>query len=183
MESMVSALVDEDLAVGPFLSNDLHVGQWDVRIQRAEMHQSRNLRCLICHLRDETAVIADSRRQSVEIAGRRKCHRASKAETHDGNRTGRFQLIDSSRCITQEGPKIRVLHKPHCSRYLVRRITGFKTWLDAIEQRRRDGGVTGSSQTIAYRADVMVHSENLLNQNNPALRSTLGIGAIAAESV
>ena len=100
MESMIGALVDVDFAVGPFLFDDLHVREWDVRIQSAEMHQGRNLRFLICHLRNETAVIADRRRQSVEIAGCRKCHCASKAETHDRNRTGRFQLTDSSRCIS-----------------------------------------------------------------------------------
>src|SRR5206468_1469538 len=109
---------DVDLAVGPFLSNDLHVGKRNVRIERAEMHQGRNLWFLIGHLRDETAVIGDSRRQAVQIASRGKCHRPAKAETHDGNRTGRFQVTDGSTGITKETTKIRILHKSHCSRYL-----------------------------------------------------------------
>src|SRR5207247_4476773 len=38
IESMVGSLIDVNLAVGPFLLDDLHVGQRNVRIQRSEMH-------------------------------------------------------------------------------------------------------------------------------------------------
>src|SRR6266566_1652456 len=181
MESVVGALVDVDLAIGAFLPDDLHVGQRNMRVQSPEMHQRRNFRFLIGHLRNEAAVVADSRRQSFEVTGRRECHRSSKTESHNGNGAGAFQFPDGSAGITKERSEIGILHKTHCSGYLARRIPGLKTRLNSIEYGGGDGGVTGGSYTVAYRTDVLVDSENLLNHNDTAFRYACRVGAIGAK--
>jgi hypothetical protein len=62
-----------------------------------------------------------------------------------------------------------------------RRVTRLEISTEAVEHGRRDGDVTVLGEAIAYAADVAIDAENLLQHDEPPLRSPGRVSPIGAK--
>src|SRR5579863_3331960 len=159
MKTVPGVGIDVDLAIAAaFLLDRLDVAHRDRGVLLAEMQLCRHLRLLVGILGDLAAVIADGSRETVELGGGQERDGPAHAEADDADRSVLLGRVDRGLGIA--ALEIRLL---------------------TIEQRRRHRGVTLAGEPVAYRADVMIDAENLLDDDDAARGRTAWIGAIGAE--
>ncbi len=92
-----------------------------------------------------------------------------------------FQLFDCGVGVAHHCVPVRLGDEGTRLLDLGRRITRLVVLLRPVEQRRRDRGVAFLGKVVADLADVLVDAENLLNDDDAALRRAGRIGAIGAK--
>ena len=142
----------------------------------------RALRLLVGEGGDAAAVIADRGAQAREPAvAREERDGAAHAEADDADRAGRLELFDRGVGVAHHRVPVGLGDEGARLLDLGRRVAGLEILLRAVEQRRRHRGIAIAGEVVADLADVLVDAENLLDDDDAALRRAGRIGPIGAE--
>src|ERR1700733_7964799 len=138
-------------------------------------------RLLVGMLDDLSAVIAEGRRQAVELRGREKGEAAAEAVADDSGRAALFGVVDRRLNVLHHRSPIGTSDELAGIGDFVGRVAAFEIRMLSVEDCGRNRRIALSGETVADRANVMVDAEYFLNDDDPALRGSARFGTISAQ--
>src|SRR5690606_32684787 len=179
VETMIRARIDVKYTVRDRLPNSLDRVGRDRPIELAEVIEDRAFRLLVQHAGDPRPVVRD-RGIDRQLARCNVRDRSAPAKTHDPD-TEISERFDGRLHVGERVLPVELLHRRSAALDL--RIIEHEAALDAIEQRRRNGGESFRRITVDDALHVRGQAENLLHHDDAADRLAGGIGPISVEGM
>ena len=93
------------------------------------------------------------------------------------------ELVDDGLHVGEHIARLELHHDLDAAAHALAVVAELDAGLDAVEHRGRDRDVTVGRVAVAYRADVLVDAEDLLDHQHAAARFARRVGAICGEAM